>query len=251
MAQINELLAVAVVEIQHGFFCKPINPPHAAENDDDCVVVVDDDDARNKSLHDESCSTQLYKVRIRQSDLSNSAVHVVQNTCESSDDENTDQKDDKPQAICTGLALNYIILQKCHEQISKDFEDCEELSIDNREWSSYYTVEVYNPSTCKFESFLDAKNQHCDILKTFGTRLRCIVASHQSQLDLKTSNNEHQSKELPQIMGRYFHYDPNGMEFAGRRILVKEMINNQIDGTGLNVWDGALLMYVWDLIIDE
>jgi hypothetical protein len=48
---------------------------------------------------------------------------------------------------------------------------------------------------------------------------------------------------LLQIKGRYFDYNPNGMGFAGTRLIIKEESNNKDEnGTGLNVWDGSLLL---------
>ena len=44
-------------------------------------------------------------------------------------------------------------------------------------------------------------------------------------------------------MGRYFYYDPNGMEYCGKQLMIKEQSNElEEDGTGLNIWDGAILL---------
>lgn len=51
------------------------------------------------------------------------------------------------------------------------------------------------------------------------------------------------------IMGRFYPFDPdNGIPFADTTLVIKETQNYSHDvddgdgGTGLNVWDGALLL---------
>ncbi|KAL9185253.1 hypothetical protein ACHAXT_003030 [Thalassiosira profunda] len=48
------------------------------------------------------------------------------------------------------------------------------------------------------------------------------------------------------IMGRFYPFDDNGIPFAGSRLVIKEMQNlpnaAEDGGTGLNVWDGSLLL---------
>jgi hypothetical protein len=44
-------------------------------------------------------------------------------------------------------------------------------------------------------------------------------------------------------MGRFFSYDPStGLEIAGTKICVQETPNIPGAGTGLNIWDGAVLL---------
>lgn len=99
-------------------------------------------------------------------------------------------------------------------------------------------VEIYNDSSCRFVPLLGSKLD--------GTRFRCIIHivhletfSQQPPYDSSNTNVE----PLLQIKGRYFDYNPNGMGFAGTRLIIKEESNNKDEnGTGLNVWDGSLLL---------
>lgn len=62
-----------------------------------------------------------------------------------------------------------------------------------------------------------------------------------SQSDSENSSNG----EVLAIMGRFFPFDPNGIPFAGETLVIQEMQNQSYDndgGTGLNVWDGAMLL---------
>ncbi|KAL7550423.1 hypothetical protein ACHAWF_013663 [Thalassiosira exigua] len=47
-------------------------------------------------------------------------------------------------------------------------------------------------------------------------------------------------------MGRFYPFDESGIEFAGKTLMIKEAQNEsnggQDGGTGLNVWDGSLLL---------
>lgn len=216
----SKLLAVAVVELQHGLFSDTNNEaPHF--NEDNLV----------------------WKVRICQDDLKSRRE----------DTECIVDRKENNAVVCTGFDLYHIILQKCYQKSIQDLNNSHEDSTRSqttsnqngeeqiRDWSSY-VVEIYHPKKCKFESLLDDHNRSCNVVETFGNRVRCII----SYKDNNPNGNDvsRLNIELPQIMGRYFHYDSNGMDFAGKEIIVKEKINNQIDGTGLNVWDGALLMYV-------
>jgi len=117
------------------------------------------------------------------------------------------------------------------------------------------SVELYHPSG-KFVPLLRNENNHdssdndaCSLDDAFGTRIRCIV--HLITDEDKTNNNCNPCIRFHQdvdpgpllIKGRYFEYNPDGMDFAGKKLIVKEEVNNKDeDGTGLNVWDGSLLL---------
>ena len=46
-------------------------------------------------------------------------------------------------------------------------------------------------------------------------------------------------------MGRFYSYDASqGVTIAGVPLRVREITNQHNAGTGINVWDGALLLYV-------
>ena len=97
-------------------------------------------------------------------------------------------------------------------------------------------IEIYHP-VVGFQA-LTNENEIENIYETFGKRIRCIVH------DKRTSASSGQCKEeILLIKGRFFEYNPNGINFAGKNLIIKEDCNNrEEDGTGLNVWDGSLLM---------
>jgi len=116
------------------------------------------------------------------------------------------------------------------------------------------SVELYHPNG-NFVPLLGNENNHdndASLDDAFGTRIRCIV--HLTTEEDKKNNNcndpsirIHQDGDRAHvpllIKGRYFEYNPDGMDFAGKTLIVKEEVNNQEeDGTGLNVWDGSLLL---------
>jgi hypothetical protein len=92
-----------------------------------------------------------------------------------------------------------------------------------REWNDF-RIDVYNPKSRMFQLL---RNQ-TDITKTFGRRLHCIIQC------LEPAN-------VLAITGRFFEYD-HGMFVGQRRLDVWEQPNMLGEGTGLNVWDGAILL---------
>eukprot|EP00978_Attheya_sp_CCMP212_P009236 scaffold21809_cov52-Attheya_sp.AAC.3 len=126
-------------------------------------------------------------------------------------------------------------------------------------------VEVYVERSSQFVSLLDPTLSHNTRLvpHVVGTRLRCIISHlHDHIPNHANTNQPEQQQPTPPaaLMGRYYPYDPNqGMDITtfdnhntndtnkGNKtvhtIVVKEMANNlEEDGTGLNVWDGAILL---------
>jgi len=106
-------------------------------------------------------------------------------------------------------------------------------------------VEFYDPNSCKFVVITDGSRK--PLVDRFGTRVRCIVSNIVwSSSSVKNDFGGLMKQDnLPTlaIMGRYFPYNQeNGMDFAGKKLNVKEIPNSQVDGTGLNIWDGAILL---------
>jgi len=105
-------------------------------------------------------------------------------------------------------------------------------------------VEVYDPHMSKFVSISHSSSN--PVVHRFGTRIRCILSDIIIWKAAKAGNEEapkHLSKVPPlAIMGRHFPFNSNGINFAGKRLLIKEIPNNKLYGTALNVWDGAVLL---------
>ncbi|KAI2506564.1 lysine methyltransferase [Fragilaria crotonensis] len=94
-------------------------------------------------------------------------------------------------------------------------------------------VQVYDPESHTFVSLADQSN----VATKFGKRLRCI---------LHRQTHQKQNGPLLAIAGRYYPYD-NGMMImtennTHHRLEAWEMPNIPGAGTGLNVWDGAILL---------
>jgi hypothetical protein len=91
------------------------------------------------------------------------------------------------------------------------------------------TLEIYDTENQRFQ---ELPLEETDIVSRFGRCIRCTAL----RVGLEPST-------LPAIMGRFFPYDPsNGLEIAGTKIRVQETPNIPGAGTGLNVWDGAVLL---------
>jgi hypothetical protein len=70
------------------------------------------------------------------------------------------------------------------------------------------------------------------IIPRFGTRLQINVRQKESN-----------ATETLAIMGRFYSYDSaQGVTIAGQQLRVQEIANQENAGTGVNVWDGALLL---------
>lgn len=90
-------------------------------------------------------------------------------------------------------------------------------------------IEIYDTKNHRFQ---ELPLEETDIASRFGRCIRCTT----SRLPLEMSTP-------PAIMGRFFSYDPSiGLEIAGTKICVQETPNIPGVGTGLNIWDGAVLL---------
>ena len=99
------------------------------------------------------------------------------------------------------------------------------------------TIDIFDPCSDTFEVLDDDMT---NVVDRFGRCIRCIVVSAATCAEA--------SRRLT-IMGRHFPYDADiGFEIAGTRIHVQETPNVPGAGTGLNVWDGAMLLYVFFVV---
>lgn len=116
-------------------------------------------------------------------------------------------------------------------------------------------VQVYDNKSNSFVSLDDDQQGDNDVVSKLGTirRLRCILISPRSR---RRNNDTNNPVQLLPIAGRYYPYD-NGMSLSvmmettttmmkktTHRLVAWEMPNIPGAGTGLNVWDGAILLYV-------
>jgi predicted nicotinamide N-methyase len=122
---------------------------------------------------------------------------------------------DLPQAAnatVSGAQLHSLLLKYCQDSASNA------------------TIDIYNQET---ESFQLLDHNENDVAKRFGRCIRCTL----------TCSDPSVNEPRDAIMGRYFAYDADaGLEIAGTTIHVQETPNIPEVGTGLNVWDGAILL---------
>ena len=103
-------------------------------------------------------------------------------------------------------------------------------------------VEIYHPDESFVPLLRDANDKDSPLDDAFGTRIRCIIHLQQNRDTNSIMQNDDDDGPLL-IKGRYFEYNPDGMDLAGKQLIIKEVVNNkEEDGTGLNVWDGSLLL---------
>lgn len=100
-------------------------------------------------------------------------------------------------------------------------------------------VDVYDDSQSAYVSLLDKGILEQDVTECFGTRLK---------INVRLTNNKNgpgssQQGNIKAIKGRFYSYEASeGLIIAGSKISVKEMSNQQNTGTGVNLWDGSLLL---------
>lgn len=109
-------------------------------------------------------------------------------------------------------------------------------------------ISVYVPSRSSFINLLDPFFKGMDdIGSTLGRRIICEIS--------EPSSNDC-SDNLKMIEGRIFNVDGVGFQISGKRLIVREISNNQVNATGLNIWDGSILLaryleYNTDLIFGK
>lgn len=108
-------------------------------------------------------------------------------------------------------------------------------------------VDIYDASQSAYVSLIGNSNtdvlEEENIVERFGTRLRIhvkIITNNNTSThdDFVKNNNKPKA-----IMGRFYEYNAvQGITVAGHQLRVQELSNQQNAGTGVNVWDGALLL---------
>ena len=145
---------------------------------------------------------------------------------------------------CTGRLVTCGIMEWVEQELGQplDWRRRREDKSLSEEEEYPFQLEVYCPKQHMFRSVLEESVQQCDMVQTFGSRIKCSLVLPSNSF-IEDSSPQHVQPPPPlAITGRFFDYDPMGMMIFGKQIVVKEVPNNQVDGTGLNVWDGALLL---------
>lgn len=96
--------------------------------------------------------------------------------------------------------------------------------------NNHVAIEIYHN---EYHTFVPLHSILTDIrAPPFGTRLRCIVVHPQTTTTTTTTTP-------PQLLGRY--YDTTNIQINGKLLHIQEQPNGTI-GTGLTIWDGAILL---------
>lgn len=97
-------------------------------------------------------------------------------------------------------------------------------------------MEVYDKKGNVYVSLEDPDVVQADLTQRFGARLRIHITAKTKET---TGTTIHKPKA---IMGRYYSYDAEeGLMIANVALKVHQ-VENQTSGTGMNVWDGAVLL---------
>ena len=149
----------------------------------------------------------------------------------------------------TGEELQGEILSRIKHMLGHPFEPPRAAADEHNDEGGGEWVEIYDNDAECFASLNSGGLYKQNIAPRFGRLVRCIAHldsdSTSSAIDQSGSDETQQQPQTAPlaIMGRYFHYDPNGMEHCGKQLVIKEQSNElEEDGTGLNIWDGAILL---------
>jgi hypothetical protein len=131
--------------------------------------------------------------------------------------------------ICTGRDLQRLLTSELQQRfLNSSSGDASLLDVQK--------TEVYDKVGNVYVSLRDPDVDQADLTQRFGTRLRIHVTAKRQET---IGTTMHKPKA---IMGRYYAYDAEeGLEIANVKLNVNQ-VENQSVGTGMNVWDGAVLL---------
>ncbi len=152
-------------------------------------------------------------------------------------------EDEEERDVTAAIEIKNHILNYVRMTGSDDSDFCNDSNIITDE---NIHVHIHNPDDGGMKLLRDLKfgGSNAEFFRTYGTRIRCTI-EYQTTSGVVSADGQIGMcrKESPlMIKGRYFEYSPDGVQFAGKTLVVEEVPNNQVDGTGLNVWDGSLLL---------
>jgi len=151
-------------------------------------------------------SSSCYPPTLRQSLLTNIYLHSIKDN-----DNNEKESEDK----LLQLAENYAKNDK----------------------SSF--VEVFDVESNKFVQINEKNSDSSNFsINHFGKRIRCRI----TKCKIAKYSKEEEKNNIPRIKGRFFPFSSSGIQFGGKTLRISEKLNSGEVRTGLNVWDGSLLL---------
>jgi len=134
----------------------------------------------------------------------------------------------------SGLDLQQAIIQRIMEAHSNENQETRHCKIEG--------VEVYSEHLNSFVPLVDFVQ---DAAKHKSVRaMRCSLVTTCIATSSKDDGNTAQSSSAMKCI-RWRHFDidgEEGMPFAGAVLRIREQVNQANTGTGLNLWDGAILL---------
>jgi hypothetical protein len=134
--------------------------------------------------------------------------------------------------VCTGRDLQRLLTVELEQRLLNysSFGKVTRLVLDVQK------MEIYDKKDNVYVSLGDSDVAQADLAKRFGTRLRIHITAK------KKETTDTTMPKPKAIMGRYYSFDnEEGLMIANVALKVHQ-IENQTVGTGMNVWDGAVLL---------
>jgi len=103
-------------------------------------------------------------------------------------------------------------------------------------------MEIFDVTTSDYIE-INVQDTSCNLLERFGSRLRVRLTSIQSLLNPSDKTNTNATTDIKPlaITGRFYPFD-GGITIHGHRLDIAQHPAEQGAGTGVTVWDGAVLM---------
>ena len=178
-----------------------------------------------------SSSSHTSKVRVYEQDIADGS---------SSSSSSRDDDDDDGRVLLRGRDLQRILMLELeHTILGQPLPD----EHDN---NASVEMDVYDTSKSAYVPLAGNLLQE-DIVQRMGTRLRMHVRVVSSNSHNNIHNNDtngiDENDKPKAILGRFYSYNASqGLTLAGAQLCVQEIPNQENAGTGVNVWDGALLL---------
>lgn len=193
----------------------------------------------------------FHQLEYQQNQSQNPSIEIESNSIRQAE---TQQKHDCSKANVRYNLRSSILLQLYKDantdQSSLDFiPDHGQTYCSDQEALKIAAISAINDDTSILEIYDEKLNEFVQIgkqdaghngthLHHFGRRIRCRVTN----CAIPTFCESKIQTNVPMIKGRFFHFSPLGIPFAGKTLKVEERLNSGEVRTGFNVWDGSLLL---------
>ena len=145
--------------------------------------------------------------------------------------------------ICQGHDLERLLKAAMPDHVVNNSGNGKEDNNNGLDCVDVQDMEVYDKQSHTYVSLKDPDMIHTNVTQRFGTRIQIHVTLRHHHHQQQQSTNHSTTTPTPKaIAGRYYSYDvEKGLMIANVALQVQQ-IENQTVGTGMNVWDGAVLL---------